>query len=319
MAGSSSERSATRSFRGFLYAGRPRAYAFFAVVDTKKEGRTTARRANTPDDLTNTQNSAPQWAVDYSGQRFMLRSESIIGRASECDIVIDGHLVSRKHAKLTVTGAGVYLEDLGSVNGVRVDGALIGKRTLLALGSRISIADTVMVLVKAEADRTSRITAHTPTQSGFEAQADEITRRGHAFKLLAGVVDKALALGKPEEAERLLGGLLQDLLREAQVGKEEIPKEMAESAARSAVKLGGGTGRANWVEYPFRLYAALGRVLPADVVDGLYDLVRKTSKVDLALVGRYAALLEGRPLSPADRFVVQRIQSLARMVAATAR
>jgi pSer/pThr/pTyr-binding forkhead associated (FHA) protein len=248
-----------------------------------------------------------------------LRGESIIGRAAECDIVIDGHLVSRKHAKLTVTGVGVYLEDLGSVNGVRVDGALIGKKTLLAVGSRISIAETLMVLVKAEAERTSRITAHTPTQSGFEAQAEEITRRGHAFKLLAGVVDKALALGQPEEAERLLGGLLQDLLREAQTGKEEIPKEMAESAARSAVKLGSGTGRANWVEYPFRLYAALGRVLPADVVDGLYDLVRKTSKVDIALLGRYAALLEGRALSPADRFVVQRIQSLARMVAATGR
>lgn len=289
------------------------------MVDDKRDGRTTARRFNDENDLTRTQNSAPQWALDFGGQRHMLRAETVIGRASECDIVVDSHLVSRKHAKITVTGMGVFVEDLGSVNGVRVDGAATSARTLLSPGSRINVADMLMVLVRAEPERTSRITAHTPTQSGFEVQADEITRRGHAFKLLAGVVDKALALGQPDEAERLLGGLLQDLLREAQANKDEIPNEMAESAARSAVKLGAGTGRANWVEYPFRLYAALGRVLPADVVDGLYDLVRKTNKVDLALLGRYAALLEGRALTPADRFVVQRIQSLARMAAATGR
>jgi pSer/pThr/pTyr-binding forkhead associated (FHA) protein len=257
--------------------------------------------------------------VDVGTQRHILRAETVIGRSSECDIVIDSHLVSRKHAKITVTGMGVFVEDLASVNGVRVDGTAITTRTLVAAGSRINVADTILLLVRANPDRRSRITAHTPTQSGFEAHHEEITRRGHAFKLLAGVVDKALALGQPEEAERLLGGLLQDLLREAQTGKEEIPSEMAESAARSAVKLGSGTGRASWVEYPFRLYAALGRVLPADVVDGLYDLVRKTSKVDLALLGRYAALLEGRAMTPADRFVVQRIQSLARMAAATGR
>ncbi len=289
------------------------------MPEDKGDAKSTARRRVTDSDLVKTQNSSPLWAIEYSGQRFFLREEAIIGRASECDIVIDGHLVSRKHAKLNVTGVGVFVEDLGSVNGVRVDGSLIAKKTLLQPGSRISIADVLMVLVRADGDRKSRITAHTPTQTSFEAQAEEITRRGHAFKLLAGVVDKAIALGQPDEAERLLGGLLQDLLREAQGGKEEVPREMAESAARSAVKLGSSTGRANWVEYPFRLYAALDWVLPADVVDGLYDLTRKTPKVDLALVGRYATRFEGRNLSPADRFVLQRIQSLARMVAATGR
>jgi pSer/pThr/pTyr-binding forkhead associated (FHA) protein len=288
------------------------------VVDDKREGRTTARRPVEPD-LARTENTAPEWAVDHGIQRHHLRAETVIGRASECDIVVDSHLVSRKHAKLTVTGMGVFVEDLGSVNGVRVDSVTVTTRTLLSPGARINVADVQLVLVRVDGERKSRITAHTPTQSGFEVQIDEITRRSHAFRLLAGVVDKALALGQPDEAERLLGGLLQDLLREAQSGKEEVPSEMAESAARSAVKLGTGTGKASWVEYPFRLYAALGRVLPADVVDGLYDLVRKTPKVDLALLLRYAALLEGRPLSPAERFVVQRIQSLARMAAATGR
>lgn len=54
-----------------------------------------------------------------------------LGRADENDIVLGGDLVSRKHARLLVEGDSLQLEDLGSRNGSRINGApLQGTRTL---------------------------------------------------------------------------------------------------------------------------------------------------------------------------------------------
>ncbi len=50
------------------------------------------------------------------------QGEVVIGRSPECDLRIDEPSISRTHARLRV-GDGVTIEDLGSVNGTRVDGA----------------------------------------------------------------------------------------------------------------------------------------------------------------------------------------------------
>ena len=45
-----------------------------------------------------------------------------IGRSHECDIVISSNSVSRKHAMITMKGAQVQLEDMGSRNGTWKNG-----------------------------------------------------------------------------------------------------------------------------------------------------------------------------------------------------
>lgn len=49
----------------------------------------------------------------------------LAGRAHDCAIVLDDPTVSRHHARLTVSRSGVTIEDLGSRNGVFVDGVRI--------------------------------------------------------------------------------------------------------------------------------------------------------------------------------------------------
>lgn len=49
-----------------------------------------------------------------------------IGRAGECEICLPDPDVSRRHAKLVVTPHGVRIHDLGSTNGLLVDGAQVG-------------------------------------------------------------------------------------------------------------------------------------------------------------------------------------------------
>src|ERR1041384_7087546 len=64
-----------------------------------------------------------------------LRSGSLlIGRLAECDLVLDDALVSRMHARVVVSAAGVSLEDLHSTNGVYVNGDRIMQVAALNVG-----------------------------------------------------------------------------------------------------------------------------------------------------------------------------------------
>ena len=52
----------------------------------------------------------------------------VIGRAASCQLSLDDPLVSRHHAQLTVEAELITVEDLGSRNGVKVNGELISGR-----------------------------------------------------------------------------------------------------------------------------------------------------------------------------------------------
>lgn len=65
-----------------------------------------------------------------------------IGRGEACDLVLHDEDVSREHATLEHTGAGVLLRDLDSKNGVEVDGQRIAGARSLRDGARIRIGQT---------------------------------------------------------------------------------------------------------------------------------------------------------------------------------
>ena len=55
--------------------------------------------------------------VDSDGTTYELGTSTVIGRRGDCDIVLDGPRVSRRHAQIRDTGDGLLLVDLASVNG----------------------------------------------------------------------------------------------------------------------------------------------------------------------------------------------------------
>jgi hypothetical protein len=61
--------------------------------------------------------------VVVDGKRMAVGPDgAVIGRSRDCDIVMASTDVSRRHAEITPTVAGWAIEDLGSTNGVRVNG-----------------------------------------------------------------------------------------------------------------------------------------------------------------------------------------------------
>lgn len=78
-----------------------------------------------------------------AGRRMLLPPRGgVVGRSSECDVVLDDSGVSRRHAQLRPEGGGWAIEDLGSTNGVRVNGRTIRGPHALTPGDRIEMGST---------------------------------------------------------------------------------------------------------------------------------------------------------------------------------
>jgi len=86
--------------------------------------------------------SARHPLVDIDGQRYLLTGPvTVIGRGSEADIIVDDPGVSRKHLEIRVTPEGVVASDLGSTNGLFVEGHQVPAATLLD-GNTLTIGRT---------------------------------------------------------------------------------------------------------------------------------------------------------------------------------
>ena len=69
----------------------------------------------------------------------------VIGRSRDCDVVLNDANVSRRHAELRPDGDGWAVSDLGSTNGVLVNGRPIRRSTRLRPGDRIELGTTEVV------------------------------------------------------------------------------------------------------------------------------------------------------------------------------
>ena len=276
----------------------------------------------------------------------------VVGRSAGCQLSLDDPLVSRRHAMIVVARDAVTVEDLESRNGVLVNGTRIAERTTIVPGDKILIGSQELTLLVgregslretvnfpgrgtlpkiaavAEVVPHIHVTAHVTAPEPGEAEVpkDDLTaggegdastvRRVTAFKLLGGVAEKALAMGRVDEAERLLAGPLADLVDASRSGKPVSPW-LVDVAAKLAAKLATTTGKGAWADYVIELYHAQGRPFAAPVIDELNNAFRKVNAIDLARLRAYLTDLREKQatLGPAERFLLQRIEGLERLAA----
>lgn len=96
--------------------------------------------------------AARRMVLEVNGVRHPLTPPGLlIGRGSDADLRLNDPGISRRHAMISVASNGVItIEDLGSTNGVHVNGVRISKTTL-GEGSRIELGST-------------RLLVHTPSE-----------------------------------------------------------------------------------------------------------------------------------------------------------
>ncbi|MFJ1972634.1 FhaA domain-containing protein [Streptomyces sp. NPDC087903] len=87
--------------------------------------------------------------VEINGNRHQIsRATLVLGRSTEADVRIDDPGVSRRHCEIR-TGTPSTIQDLGSTNGIVVDGQHTTRATLRD-GSRIVVGSTTIIYRQAE-------------------------------------------------------------------------------------------------------------------------------------------------------------------------
>lgn len=91
------------------------------------------------------------WSVDVEkgvkslrGLHVDILGPVVIGRSPSSDIVIDEPYVSATHARFTIQGPALVLEDLGSTNGTMVNGHIIEQPVTLRDTDEVQVGDVIM-------------------------------------------------------------------------------------------------------------------------------------------------------------------------------
>lgn len=134
-------------------------------------------------------------------------ADAILGRDRDCTVTIDDALVSRRHARITLGPDGARLEDLGSRNGVYVNGVRVKGAVLLRDGDRIRLGavDVVFHEVDGGAARERRTTGSLSVCSACESPfADGVDACPHCGQWVAGRprVDTAQPMTRPRSRKR---------------------------------------------------------------------------------------------------------------------
>lgn len=279
--------------------------------------------------------------------------EFVVGRSSACSLALDDGLVSRRHAVFRVSDREVKVEDLGSRNGIAVNGTAVVGSQVLAHMDRVTVGSQELVLLVGSQKAHSETlqfetcfrckalvpegrrkctecgaivgTGGAPTLAGASAtlrdmpafgDVDEPTHVGSAFRLLAGIADKALALGRFDEAERVLGPSLENLDRDTASGRN-VASQTIEDGVEFAIRLAEGPRAQEWIAWLFRVHASAAVWMTLARIERMHELVRSARYSDPRPLRAYLdALRSSGELRPAERFLVKQLEGLERVIRA---
>lgn len=252
----------------------------------------------------------------------LVQGETLLGRSPECHVTIEDPLVSRQHARITIEGARALLEDLGSRNGVRLNGDVLKHpcylkdRDRVRIGMQEFVFHSISTTDVRSSSKSTGFLRHCSQCSypypegmpvcpncGHEAsrEGDESTLSGvlgenrpnWAAQLLLELLDRALAIGRWEEAEHVLkraSAAVDERLAAGDMDPSQLDQLMA-----SASKVAQARQAEQWAKWIVNCCATARRVPSSDVVARLRTIpLRDQDGVRLAID---ATLQRSEPLS----------------------
>lgn len=222
--------------------------------------------------------------------------ESTVGRSSDCLFTIDDPLVSRRHARFRITEHGASVEDMGSRNGIKVNGSLAKGSQPLKDGDRVRIGTHELLFCEAiqSSDIAPKITgflrycaickipyaqeAASCPNCGSTEQLDEDTLNGQfsttdaawGLQLLIEVTEKAIKAGRPGDALRMFARLRTQVEERLSEGSSMDPSQLT-SVATTAHRVFKATGDEGPVVWSVDLYNS-AKSPPESIVVGLWEL-----------------------------------------------
>ncbi|CBL45136.1 Hypothetical protein HDN1F_15530 [gamma proteobacterium HdN1] len=114
----------------------------------------------------------------------------VMGRGTECDMVLTGKGISRKHAEIIFQSGRFVVNDLDSLNGIKVNGYKLA-RVILEEGDSIKLGDTTLVFTT-NRNKTPQSANDESIGSAADVETATGTEKG----------GKAKAAGKPRSAQK---------------------------------------------------------------------------------------------------------------------
>lgn len=279
----------------------------------------------------------PRFRLRFLLQEFdLVGPEAVLGRSPDCHITIEDPLISRRHARISIGDDHACIVDLGSRNGVRVNGRVIEEETPLKDGDRIRLGTQELLFsVVKRKDRAARPTGYmrvchacgtpfpegSPTcpHCGAPALDEEDTvsgmmmepRRNWTFQLLGEVIERALSTGRAAEADRLMRRAAKEV-DDRLVAGERLDAKHISMISCFAVRLARLVPGAEWVAWALTLHRRQGRMLADEVIDRLEEL-DLTSLPDVApILDSYVDWFSSspRPEASPDTSRLARLQQL---------
>jgi hypothetical protein len=287
---------------------------------------------------------AARYRLRFLLQEFDLpRGATLIGRSSDCHVTIEDPLVSRQHARIVIDGDDATLQDLGSRNGVKLNGGPIRGPTKLKDGDRLRVGTQELVFCRVEqaanaSAKTTGFLRHCAKcrlpypqevsacpNCGATEQMDEETLSGQfgassqgswSVQLLIEVLEKALNLGRVQDAERILRRATAQV-EERIVQSEAVDARQLATLAKAAARVSLESGEPTWGSWTAQVYRRVAHVPPVEVIDMLAELVPR-HPVDVGdAVDHLAAHCRGihRDLSEEEGQAIARLERLRASIA----
>lgn len=238
----------------------------------------------------------PRYRLRFLLQEFDLPGPVVeLGRGPECHVTVEDPLISRRHAQITIEDGEPQIEDLGSRNGVRINGRLIQGKSPLTHADRIRLGTQEMVFIVADERSTStRTTGYLslcgscgkpyPEQAkacphcGAMARDDDTLsgvalepRQTFTFQLLGQVIERAIQAGRGDEADRILQRAAGELGERLDRGDRLDGGQLA-TMSGYAVDLARLQGTDKWLRWMFELHRRQQILPAAALVDRLERL-----------------------------------------------
>lgn len=129
------------------------------------------------------------------GKAFWLEpGQHTIGRSEACAIVLEGEGISREHARLSVDGERIVVEDLGSTNGTSVDGASVDGPTPIAVGAKLEIGPVILRIVGKETLLGTAVRRTPPGTDGLTRLANTRVAEERLAETMADPMARPLSL-----------------------------------------------------------------------------------------------------------------------------
>jgi len=122
-----------------------------------------------------------RYLLRYLGQSILLASgDFVLGRAPDCGLPLDDAQVSRRHAILHVSPDALRVEDLGSRNGIFINGERATGTSELGHGDVLSIGKQEIQIIEEEERQRRSAMATVPTADESDTLQAELRARAKA-------------------------------------------------------------------------------------------------------------------------------------------